>query len=147
MINYVQMHKERRSTVENQVKNLSDFLKRVCLIPPQKFRLSSAYNKTGTDKESFSTLPEILCQGLSESFGLSYLSSKYQNVINVASFLQHFRDAFADKSEVMDFKKLMGHANERKRPIKIEVCSGAGEWLFLKRKMTQGQIGYRWKLP
>ena len=128
------MHKERRSTVENQVKNLSNFLKRVCLIPPQKFRLSSVYGKIGTDEESFSTLPEILCQGLSESFGLSYLSSKYQNIINTTSFLQHFRDTFADKSEVIDFKKLMGHANERKRPIKIEVCSGAGEWVVSQAK-------------
>lgn len=134
MISYVQMHKERRSTVEYQVQNLSDFLKRVCLIPPEKFKLSSAYSKQGTDGESNLTLPDILCRGLSESFGLSYLSSKYQNIINANSFRQHFQDAFAGKSEAVDFKKLMGHANEGKRPIKIEICSGAGEWVVSQAK-------------
>ena len=28
----------------------------------------------------------------------------------------------------------MGHANEKKRPIKIEVCSGAGEWVVSQAK-------------
>ena len=136
MINYVQMHKERRSTVENQVKNLSDFLKRVCLIPPQ--HLSRRHIIKQVLIRSPFQLYRNFMPRFKREFWSIYLSSKYQNVINVVCFFNIF-EMLLQTIRGLDFKKLMGYET-KENVIKIR-CSGAGEWVVFKQKMTRGRLG------
>jgi pentatricopeptide repeat protein len=155
MLKYVQFQKGKTISTENQIKILISFLKRTCVIPlirntttPQSnsSSLTSSNGHIDNKKENYSTFPAVLCRGLYEGFGLKVLIAKYSHFLDEKHFLNHFENILIDDtSEKINLKNLLvtndnkdNEVDEDSRPIKVEICSGAGEWVVSQAKHDPG---------
>ena len=160
MLNYVKLQKEKNINNERQIDILISFLKRTCVIPLVRNGTllsdddNNNYHNNGNNDNSF---PHVLCDGLYEGFGLKTLIAKYS--LNENQFLNHFTSILDNNSEKINLKTLMyGSISDEKgsnkkqnhqqqqqqqeqqqqRPVKIEICSGAGEWVVSQAKNDPG---------
>lgn len=111
---------------------IADHLKRVYLVPLMR----------GPGDRGPHALIPILLRRLSDSFGLKQLVSKYATHLRMDDFQSHFASVFKHSNDevvnmlsVFSMVKTTHQSMKEQKPVrKMEICSGAGEWVVAQAK-------------